>query len=116
MTTSERTIQVGAISVTASDIAQAITWLQENMGTRFTFTQGMKRLSNPLAAWSAKRGYTGLKEHPHSSSIPPKDQILAYLRLLLETADADQGTEKPQTPSAVPQARLDDSATRYRLD
>jgi hypothetical protein len=55
------------------------------MGTRFTFTQGMKGLSNPLAAWPAKRGYIGLK-NPHSSTIPAKGKILDYLRLSLAFA------------------------------
>lgn len=69
--------------VTVSDIAQAIGWLEANMGTEFTFTQGMKTLSNPLAAWSAKQGYGGLKKNPRGSTIPAKGKIRDYLRLVL---------------------------------
>jgi hypothetical protein len=113
----ERTIQVGAVSVTASELTQAITWLEENMGTRSTFTQGMKNLSNPLASWSASRGYTGLKGHPHSSTIPPKDRILSYLRLRLASADTGQGTENAdETRPDTPTPGLSDSDARYRLD
>ena len=56
MTTPQASIPVGDIFVTVSDITQAIGWLEANMGTEFTFTQGMKSLSNPLAAWSAGTG------------------------------------------------------------
>lgn len=63
------------------------------MGTRFTFTQGMKGLSNPLAAWSAKRGYKGLKKNPHSSTIPAKGKILDYLRLSLASTAAVQAAQ-----------------------
>jgi hypothetical protein len=63
------------------------------MGTRFTFTQRMKGLSNPLAAWPAKRGYIGLKKNPHSSTIPAKGKILDYLRLSLASAAAVQAAQ-----------------------
>lgn len=59
VSTPEAGIDVGGTCVTASDVTEAIAWLEANMGTRFTFTQGMKGLSNPLAAWPAKRGYRG---------------------------------------------------------
>ena len=88
MSTPEAGIDVGGTCVTASDVTEAIAWLEANMGTPFTFTQGMKGLSNPLAAWSAKRGYIGLKKNPYSSTIPAKGKILDYLRLSLASAAA----------------------------
>lgn len=57
MNTSQESIAIGDIFVTNADVTQAIEWLEARMGTEFTFTQGMKALSNPLAAWSAQRGY-----------------------------------------------------------
>lgn len=86
-------IAVGDIFVTASDIAEAITWLATHMGTQFTFTQGMQGLSNPLAAWSAKRGYKGLKKHPGNSTVPAKEKILDYLSLILVAADPSRAME-----------------------
>lgn len=93
MATPQASIPVGDILVTVSDITQAIGWLEANMGTEFTFTQGMKSLSNPLAAWSAKQGYKGLKKNPHSSTIPAKGKIRDYLRLALARAEAIQAME-----------------------
>jgi hypothetical protein len=55
----EEKIGIGDIFVTAGDISEAIAWLAAHMGTQFTFTQGMRNLSNPLAGWSAKKGYIG---------------------------------------------------------
>lgn len=86
-------IDVGGICVTVSDITEAIAWLEANMGTRFTFTQGMKGLSNPLSVWSAKQGYTGLKKNPHSSTIPSKGKILDYLRLSLASCAAVEAAQ-----------------------
>ena len=93
MNTPNEDIIVGDTVVAASDLTEAIEWLEENMGTEFTFTQGMKTVSNPLAAWSAKRGYKGLKKNPHSSTIPAKGKILNYLRNILASAEADQAME-----------------------
>lgn len=91
--TPHESIVVGDIFVTTGDITQAIEWLQVHMGTEFTFTQGMKTLSNPLAAWSAKRGYKGLKKIPHSSTIPAKGKILEYLRHILASAESTKAAE-----------------------
>lgn len=63
------------------------------MGTEFTFTQGMKGLSNPLAAWSAKKGYKGLKKNLYSSTIPAKDKIRDHLCLVLASSKAMQAME-----------------------
>ena len=73
MSTPEAGIDVGGTCVTASDVTEAIAWLEANMGTRFTFTQGMKGLSNPLAAWPAKRGY-GAEEEPAQLHDPRQSQ------------------------------------------
>jgi hypothetical protein len=113
----EGTIRVGAVSVTASELTQAITWLEENIGTRYTFAQGMKNLSNPLASWSASRGYTGLKGHPHSSTIPPKERILSYLRLHLASADTGQGTENAgETRQDTPTPGLGDGKRPIKFE
>ena len=53
----------------------------------------MKGLSNPLAAWPAKRGYIGLKKNPHSPTIPAKGKILDYLGLSLASAAAVQAAQ-----------------------
>jgi hypothetical protein len=42
VSTPEAGIDVGGTCVTASDVTEVIAWLEANMGTRFTFTQGMK--------------------------------------------------------------------------
>jgi hypothetical protein len=86
-------VGVGDIFVTASDISEAITWLATHMGTKFTFTQGMRSLSNPLAAWSAKKGYKGLKKHPGDSTVPAKVTILDYLSLILLSTDPSRAIE-----------------------
>jgi hypothetical protein len=93
VSTPQAGVDVGGTCVTVSDVIEAIAWLEANMGTRFTFTQGMKGLSNPLAAWSANRGYIGLKKNPHSSTIPAKGKILDYLRLSLTSAAAIQAAQ-----------------------
>jgi hypothetical protein len=93
VTTPQTSVPVGDVFVTASDITQAIEWLEANMGAEFTFTQGMKGLSNPLAAWSAKQGYKGLKKNLHSSTIPAKGKIRDHLRLVLASAEAIQDME-----------------------
>jgi len=93
VTTPQASIPVGDIFVMVSDITQAIGWLDANMGTEFTFTQGMKGLSNPLAVWSAKRGYKGLKKNPHDSTIPAKGKIRDYLHLILASAKAIETME-----------------------
>lgn len=93
MDTPQSDIAVGDIFVSARDIAEAITWLEKHMGTRFTFTQGMRSLSNPLAAWSAKKGYKGLKKHPGDSTVPAKEKILDYLSLILAGTDRSRAME-----------------------
>lgn len=93
MDTPQPDIGVGDIFVTARDITEAITWLATHMGTRFTFTQGMRSLSNPLAAWSAKKSYKGLKKHPGDSTVPAKEKILDYLSLVLVGTDPSRAME-----------------------
>jgi hypothetical protein len=52
VSTPEAGIDVGGTCVTASDVTEAIAWLEANMGTRFTFTQGMKGSTGQrLLAW-----------------------------------------------------------------
>lgn len=93
MNTLQAYIRVGDVPVTVADIAQAIAWLDANMGTEFTFTQGMHGHANPLAGWSAKQAYKGLKKNPGSSTVPPKEKIRNYLRGVLVGAEADQALE-----------------------
>jgi hypothetical protein len=107
-------IGVGDIFVTASDISEAITWLATHMGTKFTFTQGMRSLSNPLAAWSAKKGYKGLKKHPGDSTVPAKETILDYLSLILLSTDPSRAIEAAAWTSSNTATGQDSARARLR--
>ena len=79
---------IGDIQAETSDIREALGWLNDHPGSEHdTFRNGMQKLHNPLAKWSADREYKGLRRNAH------KPEIRMFLEGKLdETEHHDDGT------------------------
>jgi hypothetical protein len=75
---------IGDTLVEPSDVRAALGWLNDHPGSEHdTFTDGMKKLGNPLAKWSEGTEYKGLRKGAR------KPEIRAYLKAALNEADTE---------------------------
>jgi hypothetical protein len=85
-------INIGDIQVEPSDIRAALGWLYSHPGSEHdTFTDGMRKLGNPLVKWSAHTIYKGLHAHAH------KPEIRVFLEGKLAEADTEEAVASAGT-------------------